>query len=236
MSLLTRLFRPSVELPPPLAQRLAAWRDQPPAEERAPLTEASFVLVDVESSGLDARRDRLLAIGACRLERLRLRTGGGFERILYHEEASSRENILVHGIAPGEQASGVAPDAALMDFLEFAGRYVLVAYHAPFDRTLLDRATREHLGVRLTNPWIDLAYLAPALFPEARLPRAGLDDWFQYFDIRVRARHRALDDVLATGELFLILLKRAQARRVATLGAVLAAAEAQHRAMVAGGL
>lgn len=236
MSLLARLFRPSVELPPSLARRLAAWRELPAAEERTPLSAASFVLVDVESSGLDARRDRLLAIGACRIERLRLRAGAGFERILFHEEASSRENILVHGIAPGEQASGVAADEALMDFLEFAGRQVLVAYHAPFDRTLLDRATREHLGVRLANPWIDLAYLAPALVPEARLVRASLDDWFQYFDIRVRARHRAVDDVLATGELFLILLKRAAARGLATVGALLAAAEAQQRATVAGGL
>jgi DNA polymerase-3 subunit epsilon len=235
MSLLARLFGPSVELPTALAERLATWRTQPADEEQTPLAEATFVVVDVESSGLNARQDRLLAIGACQLSGLRLRAGAGFERILYQEEVSSRENILVHGIAPGEQTSGVPPEQALVEFLEFAGRRVLVAYHAPFDRTMLDRATREHLGLRLTNPWIDLAYLAPALLPDARLPRASLDDWLHYFDIRVGARHRAVDDVLATGELFLILLNRARARGVDTIGALLAAAEAQHRAMVGRG-
>jgi DNA polymerase-3 subunit epsilon len=235
MSLLARPFGPSVELPPVLAERLAAWRAQPVDEERTPLPEATFVVVDVESSGFNARRDRLLAIGACRLGGLRLQAGAGFERILDQEEVSSRENILVHGMSPGEQVSGVPPEQALMEFLEFAGRHVLVAYHAPFERTMLDRATREHLGVRLANPWIDLAHLAPALFPDARLPRASRDDWLHYFDIRVRARHRAVDDVLATGELFLILLNRARARGIGTIGSLLAAAEAQHRAMAGGG-
>ncbi len=235
MSLLARLFGPHVPLAPQIAARLAAWRALPPDSERTPLAEASFVVVDVESSGLDARRDRLLAIGACRLTGLRLQVGAGFERILYQEETSSKANILVHGIAPGEQAAGLPREQALMDFLEYAGHHVLIAYHAPFDRTMLDRAMRAHLGVRLANPWIDLAYLAPALCPQARLARASLDDWFHYFDIRVRARHRAVDDVLATGELFLILLRRARERGLGTIGALLAAAQAQQRAISGGG-
>jgi DNA polymerase-3 subunit epsilon len=234
MSLVARAFGPSVELPPALAERLAAWRAQPVDEEYTPLPEATFVVVDVESSGLNARRNRLLAIGACRLRGLRLHAGACFERILDQEKLSSEDNVPIHGSAPGEQAVDLAPEQGLMDFLELASRHVLVAYHAPFDRTMLDRATREHLGVRLGNPWIDLADLAPALFPDARLPCAGLDDWLHYFDIRVRARHRAVDDVLATGELFLILLNRARARGVDTIGALLATADAQHRAMTGG--
>jgi DNA polymerase-3 subunit epsilon len=235
MSLLSRLFGPHAPLPPDIAARLAAWRALAADSERTALADASFVVVDVESSGLDARRDRLLAIGACRLAGLRLQVGAGFERILFQEEVSSKANILVHGIAPGEQAAGLPREQALMDFLEYAGRHVLVAYHAPFDRTMLDRATRAHLGVRLPNPWIDLAYLAPALFPEARLPRASLDDWFQYFGIQVRARHRAVDDVLATGELFLLVLRRSRERRLGSIGALLGAAEAQQHAMAGRG-
>jgi DNA polymerase-3 subunit epsilon len=126
-------------------------------------------------------------------------------------------------------------EQALMDFLELAGAHVLLAYHAPFDRIMLDRATREYLGVRLVNRWIDLAYLAPALVPEARLPRASLDEWFHYFGIYVRARHRAIDDVHATGELMLILLERARARGMQTIGALLAETEAQQRSAMAGG-
>lgn len=235
MSLVARAFGPSVELPSAITERLATWRTWPADEESTPLPEAAFVAVDVESTGLNTQCDRLRAIGACRVGGLRLHAGAGFARTLYPERLSSEDNVLIPGIAPGKQAVDLPPEQGLMDFLEFAGRHVLVAYHAPFNRTLLDRAAREYLGVRLTNPWIDLAYLAPALLPDARLPRASLDDWLDYLDVRVRARRRAVDDVLATGELFLILLNCARARGINTIGALLAAAEAQHRAMAGGG-
>jgi len=235
MSLLARLFGPAVELSPEMAARLAAWRALVPDPEQTLLGAARFVVVDVESSGLDVRRDRLLAVGACALERGRLTVGASFERVIFQAQVSTKANILVHGIAPTEQAGGLPAEQALMDFLELAGAHVLLAYHAPFDRIMLDRATREHLGVRLANRWIDLAYLAPALVPEARLPQASLDDWFRYFGIYVRARHRAIDDVLATGELMLILLSRARARGMQTIGELLVTAEAQQRLAMAGG-
>jgi hypothetical protein len=44
-----------------------------------------------------------------------------------------------------------------------------------------------------------------------------------------------VDDVLATGELFLMLLARAAARGVNTVGALLAAAETQQRAVAGAG-
>lgn len=227
MSLFTRLFGNRVELPQALASRLQAWERLNQESERIPLEEASFVVVDVETSGLDPRKDRLLAIGACELQAGRLLAGKGFERIVYQEETSEKENILIHGIAPGEQTTGLPPEQALLDFLDYAGKRVLVAYHAMFDRTVIDRTTREVLGVRLANRWLDLAELAPALFPEARLPHASLDEWLYRFDIHVRARHRAMDDVLATGELMLILLSRARARGLQTVSQLLAAAESQ---------
>ena len=229
MSLFAGLFGSKVELSRELAARLAAWQEIDSDGEQLALDEATFVIVDVETSGLNPRRDRLLAIGACVLSEGQLWAGTGFERILFQEEVSSKENILVHGIAPTEQRAGLSADQTLLDFLEFAGKHILVAYHAFFDRTVLDRAASESLGVRLPGRWLDLAHLAPALYPEANLPLASLDDWLFRFGIQVQTRHRAIDDVLATGELLLILLKRAKQRGLRTVGELLVEAEAQER-------
>lgn len=225
MSFLSRLFRPTVELPATLAGRADAWRALPPANDAVALERARLVVVDVETSGLDPRKDRLLAIGACPVEGLRLQPGAGFGALLRQSEASGRDNILIHGIGPQEQAGGILPEEALMGFLEFARKDVLVAFHAPFDRAVLDRAARETLGLRLLNPFIDLADLAPALVPEARLGRASLDDWLAYLDLRAAQRHRAAYDAVATGELLLILLARARARGIATVSALRALGE-----------
>ncbi len=235
MSFLTRLFRPHVELPEALAQRVRAWRALSEADERAPLAAARFAVVDVETSGLDARRDRLLAIGAVVVEAQRLLPGHGYAAFLRAATPSSRENILVHGITPHVQQGGDAPEAALMGFLEFARRDVLVAYHANFDQTVLDRAVRIQLGVRLLNPWIDVAQLAPALVPEAHLVNRPLDDWLGYFGLRAHVRHSAASDAFATGELMLILLARAAHQGLTSVGQLRAVCERQQRLRPGGG-
>lgn len=235
MSWLARLFRPHVELPPGCAQRLDAWRELPAVSEKQALTQARFIVVDVETSGLDMRKDRLLSIGACAVEAQRVRAGENYVTILRRNEASRRDNILIHGIGPQAQAAGRPPEESLMQFLEFTGKHTLAAFHAGFDQAMLDRDLRETLGVRLPNPWLDLALLAPALVPEARLSRASLDDWLGYFGLRAGARHRAVDDAFVTAELFLVLLARARARGLSTVSMLHAVCEQQARLVPGGG-
>lgn len=235
MSWLARLFRPQIELPPGYSSRVEKWRDLPVVSEKEALAQARFIVVDVETSGLDSRKDRLLSIGACAVQSQRVLAGENYETILRRDEVSDRENILIHGIGPQEQAAGQPPEESLMGFLEFTGKHPLVAFHAGFDKAMLDRDLRKTLGARLSNPWLDLAQLAPALVPEARLPRAGLDEWLGYFGLRAHARHRAVDDAFATAELFLVLLARARARDLSTVSMLHAACEQQARLVPGGG-
>ncbi len=229
MSLLTRLFRPQVELPPALARRLQAWRTLPDIDERTALMATRLVVVDTETSGLDARRDRLLAIGAVSIEDGRLRPGEGYDVTVLNPVPSTHANVLVHGITPDAQTTGIAAEQALMGFLELARHDVLLAFHAGFDQVVLARALREQLGARLPNPWLDVARLAPALVPEARLAGGTLDDWLAYFGLRAHARHRAVYDAFATAELMLILLVRAARAGIESLSQLLALAERQQR-------
>jgi DNA polymerase-3 subunit epsilon len=230
MSFLARLFRPRVELPPGYERRLDAWRALEALSERTALADVRFVVVDLESTGLDPRRDRLLAIGAFAIGGERLVPADSFGAFVRNAEQAggediNRENILVHGIGPEQQAAGEEPEAALMGFLEYAGKSPMLAFHAAFDRTLLDRCTRARLGVRLPNLFIDLACLAPALVPEARLPQASLDDWLAHFGLRAQTRHSAASDAFATAELALVLLARAREQGIETLGQLSARAE-----------
>jgi DNA polymerase-3 subunit epsilon len=229
MTWLARLFRPQIELPEALAARVHAWQALPEVSERTSFATARFVVTDVETSGLDARRDRLLSIGAVSVEAQRLLPGKGYEAFLRVQTPSSRENILVHGITPQTQQAGIAPEDALMGFLEFARRDVLVGFHARFDEAVLNRAARMQLGVRFPNPWIDLAQLAPVVCPEARLLHTGLDDWLAYFGLRAHTRHSAAFDAFATAELLLVLLARATRAGLTSISQLLAAGYHQAR-------
>lgn len=171
-----------------------------------------WVVVDVETSGLDARNDRLLAIAAVGLKigladpRPEIVLGDGFEVVLRQEAVSARDNILLHGIGEQRQREGVAPAEALQAFAGFVGEAPLLAFHSAFDDTMIDRHCRKHLGRRLGNPWLDVADLCAVTHPEVRA--RSLDDWMDHFGIRCLVRHQAVADTLATAELLLRLWPR----------------------------
>lgn len=217
MTWLVQLFRPKPALPTTVARAVDAWRTLPEIPDSTPIATARFVVVDVETTGLNVRRDRLLSIGAVTVERMHLAPGKAFGAVLRNDAPSTRENILVHGLTPTRQAAGETRERVLGRFLDFVGKAPCVAFHAAFDRAVLNRALRLELGSRLSNPWLDLAQLAPALFPRTRLGNATLDDWLAHFRIRVHQRHDAIHDAHSTAELLLIVLAAAARRGISTL-------------------
>jgi len=236
MSWLARLFRPHVELPPALAARVHAWHAlEAPAEDLA-IDTARLVVADVETSGLDPRRDHLLAIGAVAVTGQSLKPGDGYAAIVAQSEPTANDSVVIHGIGPQMQAQGTEPEEALIAFLEYCGKDTLIGFHAGFDRTVLDRATREVLGVRLLNRWIDLAWLLPALFPEHEDLRGGLDAWLTVFNLRAKVRHRAAYDAFVTAELLLTALQRARQRGMATVVALRDLAETQEKLSLGRGM
>ncbi len=214
MHLLSRLLRKPHVIDADQRRRLAAWQALPEPDLTEALDQARFVVVDVESTGLDIRRDQLIAIGAVTVQAGRIVLADSFEVILRQEEVSDRDNILVHGIGGQMQRAGLPPAQALLDFLDFLGKSPLVAYHAVFDETMIRRAMHRHLGLTWKRSWLDLAYVMPALLPAHAHSCKALDDWTALFGITNYARHSALADALATAQLLLAALHLAAARKL----------------------
>ena len=168
-----------------------------------------WVVLDVETSGLDQRNDRLLSIGAVAVRGRRVSVEDSFERVVRPAIASDRPNILIHGIGVQAQREGIDPRQACSEFLDYAGAAPLVGFHASFDRAFLTRTVRIHLGRTLSADWLDLAALAPALNPGLRAK--ALDEWLDHFGIVVTQRHHASADAFATAMLFLRLLAQVPA-------------------------
>jgi DNA polymerase-3 subunit epsilon len=168
-----------------------------------------WVVLDVETGGLDAQRDPLLAIGAVAVRDGRIDIDDSFETVVRPTAPSDRANVLIHGIGQGAQQEGVEPAVACSGFLEWAGDAPFVAFHAAFDRGFLSRAVRDALGSKLEARWLDLAALAPALNPG--LQAKALDDWLVHFGLQVEQRHNASADAFVTAMLFLRLLAQVPA-------------------------
>lgn len=211
---LLRWLRPHApSLAEPLRRRLSALPIARPLGTQS-LRAQRWVVLDLETSGLNTQRDQVLSIGAVVIEDGAIDLGQQFERTLRRPHQKTTSSVLLHGLGPGALAAGSEPEDALLELLEFIGDSPVLAFHAPFDHRMLKRALKDSLGYRLDVPFLDVAELAPMLNPETVLREAGLDDWITRFGLQVQERHHASADAQATAELALILFSQARRQQL----------------------
>ncbi len=160
----------------------------------------TFVVVDVETTGLDPVQDRITEIAM-----MKIRDGA------LQDEFSTLINPLVSIPANITALTGIddlmvrdAPTAReVVPFIvEFLGDAVFVAHNAPFDWGFVQETVRRERGTQLSNPQLCTVKLSRRLLPT--LPSKSLDPVTRALNIRIPDRHRASGDAYATA---LVLIK-----------------------------
>lgn len=186
----------------------ATERSTPVVPGDQPLSEQAVVVFDLETTGLNTSEDTVLAIGAVTVSGGGIQLGNVFESVLSTAAELDPENQLIHGLTRDDLAGGSPPRTGLLDFLSYSTDRIWVAYHASFDRIMLQRATQHWLGVDFDPDPLDLAVLAPMVFPDKGEVNAPLDHWLSVFKLDASVRHNALADAMVTAELLLIVLEQ----------------------------
>src|SRR5699024_1875352 len=202
---------PARSLTASMAARLAQL--PAPLDSTAALTER-FVVLDVEATGLNTRKDLILAIGAVALQDGGIVLGDRFHCVLKREHEVT-DSVVIDGLGPDAVAQGVSVEEGLLSFLEFIQDSPLLAFHAPYDEQLLTRELRNAFDYRWQHRCIDVAELAP-LLTGAPLKESTFDDWLTYFNIPLLERHHAWGDAYATATMVLQLFRLAQQQGIHT--------------------
>src|SRR5438128_2099196 len=196
-----------------------AWRGDavgladPPGADIA-LDRATFVVVDLETTGLRPGSARICEIGAVRIREFELQQE--FELLVDPGVPIGPAIAALTGLRDSELRGQPQPALAVRRFLQFAGDSVLVAHNARFDLSFLDRETERLTGARLAGHVVDTVGLARRLLA-GRTPRAGLASLAQFFGTDARPCHRALPDAQATAEILVRLIGLAQERGARTV-------------------
>ncbi|MEM4699703.1 MAG: 3'-5' exonuclease [Candidatus Nezhaarchaeales archaeon] len=188
-----------------------------------PLEEAPFVSIDVETSGLDPKRNDILSVGAVLILNGEVRLDRSFHSYVRPERGLATEAPPVHGITRDDLLGGpsfkeVAP--RLMKLLEGA---VLVGYNVPFDASFLNEALRRCSLPQLKNPLLDILPLSYGIFARLRMDfellkmdhlalsgQMGLGALAGLLSVPVINRHTAMGDALTAALIFLKLLSLAR--------------------------
>ena len=190
------------------------------------LEDATYVVVDLETTGLRPGSSQICEIGAVRVRGFELEDE--FETLVNPGMAMGPGVAALTGLSDLQLRGAPPPSVAVSRFLAWAGDAVLVAHNARFDLSFLDRETERLTGSRIASPVVDTVPLARRLLG-GRVPRASLAQLSYFLGTSVQPCHRALPDAQATAEVLLALIGLAQERGARTVSDLVGLAATQRR-------
>ena len=203
-SVWTRAYRES-ELPP-LDTR---WR------------RASYAVVDLETTGLDPRRDEIISFAAVPVDAGRIAIGRVSTVTIRPERMPGRDTIPIHGLRPDELAGARPLDEAIDVIVSsLTGRY-LVAHGAFVERGFLNRALRV-ARLTVSEPILDTSAIAEHVLAGDASGQRGvqLGAAAEALGLPVHRPHRADGDALTTAQVFLALANRLDGGEPQTVGSL----------------
>ena len=181
------------------------------------LSDCRLIVLDLETTGLNPAKDNVIAIGAVAIRHNSIDLGDQFDLILRRPELDISETVLIHGIGPEALTQGHETEDALLHLLEWMNGDPILAYHSAFDQKFLEKTLKQTLSYTQLHTWLDVAEMLPAFFPNSKTGGKGLDNWADFFDLEVSARHHAAADAMVTAELTLAVINKARKSGVTTL-------------------
>ncbi len=174
-------------------------------EQDRNLSEDTFVVFDVETTGLSAVYDTIIELAAVKMR------GGEiidrFEAFANPHHPLSATTIELTGITDDMVRNAPEVNEVLTNFREWIADDILVAHNASFDMGFLNVGYKKAGFEKANNPVIDTLELARFLYPDFKNHR--LNTLCKKFDIALTQHHRAIYDAEATGYLLAKLLKDA---------------------------
>ena len=166
-----------------------------------------FTAFDIETTGLDSRRDSIVEIGAVKFSRNKVI--GSYSQLINPGISMPEGAGNVNHISDAMLAGQPSIQEILPDFLDFTAASIILAHNAPFDCGFINASLARLFDdgyapfPALSNRIADTLPLARRLLPGRG--RYNLQDLCASLGFKAEAAHRALDDARLCMELFLYL-------------------------------
>jgi DNA polymerase-3 subunit epsilon len=178
------------------------------------VSEARYVVLDTELTGLDQRKDDIVSIGAVRMQGRGIEIGSAFHELVNPSAVLDGRSVVIHGITPSQVETKPPIDEVLATFMKYVAGAVLVGHCLAIDLAFLNREARRLTGHPFRNPAVDTLSLYGWLrhrLPDnpamtVALPGLSLFELAHLFDIPVAEGHTAIGDAYITAQLFQRLL------------------------------
>lgn len=210
---------------------LRRFLETPPPSPATPLEDLPLLAVDVETTGLDPRHDRVLAVGFVPIDGDRIVLGGAGSVLLRPGQRPGvddgvGQSATVHGLTDDRVATGADVEDFLGRVLTALTGRVLLAHYSPIEVDFLGSLCRRAFGVRPPLDAVDTLDLHRRVLGggidmgfTAGPPREQLRLWAarERFGLPRYRAHDALVDALSCAELYLAQVPELRDRGARTL-------------------
>ena len=167
------------------------------------LSEATYVVFDVETTGLSAIYNDLIQVAASKMYKGNVIAE--FDEFINPGHPLSAFTTELTGITDDHVKNAKPLEQVLQEFQEFCKDTVLVAHNATFDVGFMNANYERHGLPKISQPVIDTLEFARNLYPEYK--RHGLGPLTKRFGVALEHHHMANYDAEATGRLLFIFIK-----------------------------
>lgn len=182
-------------------------------EEKLPekISDIRFTVFDTETTGFNYEEDRILSIGAVRIEDKSIEISDNFE-VFLEQTKFNPETVKIHGLIQNEKFKKISELEALKKFLSYIQNSVLVAHHAGFDIKMINKALQRNSLPKLKNKVLDTSIL----YKKTRITTNlidrdkvySLDEIAEAYNIDLTDRHTASGDAFITALIFMKLINK----------------------------
>jgi DNA polymerase-3 subunit epsilon len=174
-----------------------------------PWRQAGYCVVDLETTGLDPRRDDIVSVGAVPVVDGRVVVGRAIYRLVGNPRQLRDASVVVHGLRPADLAGAPPWEETVDELLVALTGSVLVAHAAWIETGFLERGLRRR-RVRAPRYVVDTAALARAtgVVPSGLPGEPALEALARRLGLPAHEPHNALGDAMMTAEVFLALTAR----------------------------
>lgn len=209
-----------------IPQCVQEYLDAPRPKEDAHWREIPYTALDIETSGLNPKRDVVLSVGTVNIEQGRIQMGQRWYSMMRPPDVNEvgAASISIHGLLREELSQAPPTEEVLLELIRRIHGRVLIVHVSAIDVQFLDRAMRSYFGVKMRGPVLDTARLSGTLnYNELFI--GGYDDaprdvtlrgLSQKANLPVYSEHDALGDAITTAQLFLSQVTRLQKQGIET--------------------
>ncbi|WXU00781.1 MAG: DNA polymerase III PolC-type [Catillopecten margaritatus gill symbiont] len=192
----------------PLEKPLHQYLSQPLVSYKSAIQDIEFLVLDFETTGLDASKEKIISIGYTVIKNLRVLPQTSTHILVNPKQALAEQNVAIHQLTDEELKQGLSLSSTMKKLLTQMHNRVVIVHFDKIEKNFINQACRELYQVNAL-PMIMLDTLQIEQKKRQRIQQPIKSNDLRLFTLRETyhlpryTAHNAMQDAIATAELFL---------------------------------